>query len=81
MVEDVDCSKDVKKEVTNLKPWLKDCASRSLTETGKSQKSLLVIAKPKKTINLVALLYLEFWQNPGKNYGNQQILCTYKASF
>ena len=42
MVEDIDCSKDVTKEVINLKPWLKDCASRNLTETGKSQTSLLV---------------------------------------
>ena len=42
MVEDIDCSKDVTKEVTSLKPWLKDCASRSLTETSKSQKSFLV---------------------------------------
>ena len=42
MVEDVDCSKDVKKEVTNLKPWLRDSASRNLTETGKSQTSILV---------------------------------------
>ena len=75
MVEDVDCSKDVKKEVTNLKPWLKDCASRSLTETGKSQKSLLV-----KLPNLRkrSTWWLYFTLNFGKTLA--KIMATSKSS-
>ena len=74
MVEDVDCSKDVKKEVTNLKPWLKDCASRSLTETGKSQKSLVKLPNLRKR----STWWLYFTLNFGKTLA--KIMATSKSS-